>query len=122
MLPEIDREFLTEKGIDFDVQQSGADTYVLLRNYELPDCYVPLTCTLMLKLPPGYPASNPDMFWTTPGVRLKSGQSPVAADVQEVYIGVSWQRWSRHNGDWRPGVDNLQTKLRSVQTELQRGK
>ncbi len=122
MLPEIDREFLIEKEIQFDVQESGGDTYVLIKNFRLPDCYVPGICTLMLKLPPGYPASNPDMFWTTPGIRLISGSSPVAADVAEVYMGVPWQRWSRHCTDWRPGVDNLQTKLRSVQTELQKGK
>jgi hypothetical protein len=122
MLPEIDHQFLAEKGIEFEIQQSGGDTYVLIKNFKLPEAYSPTLCTLLLKLPPGYPASNPDMFWTTPGVRLKTGNYPIAADVHEIYVGIQWQRWSRHSNTWRSGVDNLKSKLRSVQTELCKGR
>lgn len=122
MLPEIDREFLAEKELDFEAHENGGETYVLIRNYSLPEPYTPRACTLMLKLPPGYPVANPDMFWTSPAVRLASGAMPVAADVHELYSGVQWQRWSRHCGQWRAGVDNIQTKLRSVRTELEKGK
>lgn len=117
-LPELDREFLDQKGYVYEVQQSGGDTYVLIRDFPLPQCYVPRSCTLLLRLPAGYPNANPDMFWTSPGVRLAAGGAPVAAEVPELYLGQSWQRWSRHTNSWRPGIDNLQTKLRAVISEL----
>ena len=122
VLPEDDIQYLTSKGLRFDVRQNGGEIFVLIHEYALPACYTPASCTLLLKLLAGYPNSNPDMFWTTPGIRLASGSAPAAAEVIEVYDGVQWQRWSRHTQQWRPGVDNLQTKLRSVRTELERGR
>jgi hypothetical protein len=122
VLPEDDIQYLIGKGLKYDVRQNGGEIFVLIHEYPLPPCYTPASCTLLLKLLPGYPNTNPDMFWTTPGIRLASGSPPAAAEVIEVYDGVQWQRWSRHAQQWRPGVDNLQTKLRSVRTELERGR
>lgn len=121
-LPEADLAFLAERGYEYEVQCSGGETYLVIRSIALPPSYVPSTCDLLLKLPAGYPNANPDMFWTTPGVRLATGAAPAAAEVTEVYNGCNWQRWSRHTNSWRPGIDNLQTKLRAVKTELEKGR
>jgi hypothetical protein len=121
LLPELDREFLDEKGHVYDVQQAG-DVFVMIYDFALPETYTPRCCTLLLKLPPGYPNANPDMFWTSPNVRLAGGGIPVATEVREVYLNQSWQRWSRHTNSWRPGIDNIQTKLRAVVSELAKGR
>jgi hypothetical protein len=121
LLPESDREYLDEKGYAYDVQQAG-DIFVTIRDFTLPEAYSPRSCTLLLKLPAGYPNANPDMFWTAPNVRLVGGGVPVAAEVVEVYMNQSWQRWSRHTNTWRAGIDNIQTKLRAVVSELVKGR
>lgn len=122
LLPQEDLQYLESKQFKFEVRPNGGDILVLIHEYPLPACYNPRLCTLLIKLLAGYPNSNPDMFWTTPGIRLASGGAPAAAEVLEVYLGAQWQRWSRHAPQWRPGVDNLQTKLRSVRSELDRGR
>jgi hypothetical protein len=121
LLPESDREFLDSKAYTYEVQRAG-DIYVLIRDFVLPEAYAPRTCTLMLKLPAGYPNANPDMFWTAPNIRLLGGAFPVATEVVETHMGQSWQRWSRHTNGWRAGVDNIQTKLRAVVSELAKGR
>ena len=121
-LPEDDIQHLNAKGFRYEVRQNGGEILVFIHDYPLPACYTPASCTLLVRLLPGYPNTNPDMFWTTPGVRLTTGSAPAAAEVIEVYEGAQWQRWSRHAQQWRPGVDNLQSKLRSVRTELERGR
>lgn len=52
-------------------------------------------------------------------VKLSSGAFPNRADYYDPGAD-GWQRWSRHS-DWRPGIDNLRTKLASVRRELVRG-
>jgi hypothetical protein len=122
LLPEDDAQFLRSKALKYEVRQNSGELLLLIHEYPLPCSYTPGSCTLLLKLPPGYPNTNPDMLWTTPGVTLVNGAPPAAAEVVEVYEGNKWQRWSRHAQQWRPGVDNLQTKLRTVRTELERGR
>lgn len=122
LLPEDDAQFLRAKALKYEVRQNSGELLLLILEYPLPGSYTPGSCTLLLKLPPGYPNTNPDMFWTTPGVTLVNGAVPAAAEVIEVYEGTKWQRWSRHAQQWRPGVDNLQTKLRTVRSELERGR
>ena|SRR3989442_3160897 len=122
ILPEEDREFLGARNIAFELTSTTGWINVIIKGYRLPGAYVPETCDLLLRLPPGYPNANPDMFWTTPGVRLRNGAAPLAADVVETYDGHNWQRWSRHNQTWRAGTDSIQTKLRAVRTELELGR
>ena|ERR1700737_3919482 len=121
-LPELDIEFLREKGFGFEEQQVGGEVHLIIRNFPLPPAYVPRTCDLLLKLPAGFPNANPDMFWTSPIVHLATGADPMSASVLEVCNGSTWQRWSRHCTSWRPGIDGLRSKLRSVQAELELGR
>lgn len=122
ILPEEDHEFLSARSLTFELVESGGWISLIIKNYQLPGAYVPGSCDLLLRLPPGYPNANPDMFWTTPGICLRNGGVPLAAQVVETYDGRNWQRWSRHNQAWRAGIDNIQTKLRAVKTELELGR
>jgi hypothetical protein len=122
ILPSSEIQYLDDKGFEYEERQSGGEILLIIRNYQLPAFYIPCRCSLMIKLPAGYPNANPDMFWTNPIIRLTNGSAPIASEVQESYNGESWQRWSRHMNSWRAGIDNIQTKLRAVKTELEKGR
>jgi hypothetical protein len=121
LLPELDVEFLSEKGFDFETVQVNGEVRVIIHDFPFPAQYTPRKANLMLRLPAGYPNSNPDMFWTYPDVRLTSGNFPLSADYHDPGAN-NWQRWSRHDGTWRPGTDDLRTKLASVRRELEAGR
>src|SRR5688572_341543 len=125
LIPESDREFLDEKGFEYEIEQAAGFLHIIIRRFELPAAYLPRTCDLMIRLPGGYPNANPDMFWTRPDVRLADGGGiPLQAAHHQDLNGLSWQRWSRHfpDGRWRPGVDGLDTFIACVRRELAIGR
>jgi hypothetical protein len=122
LIPEIDREFLSEKQLKFTVSRVGADTHVVIQEFDFPEAYSPRKANLLIILPAGYPNANLDMFWTDPVVKLANGNLPDRADNHATYNGVSWQRWSRHfQNPWRQNVDNLRTFVATIRRELARG-
>lgn len=122
LIPEVDRNFLEEKGYKYRVKRVGGNVHVTIEDFPFPLAYTPRSATLLIILPAGYPNANPDMFRTIPDVKLVNGSLPLNANNREVYDGVSWQRWSRHFGSgWRQGVDNLRTYIASIKRELDRG-
>ena len=120
-LPELDVEFLTEKGYKYETQVEGGVLNIVFHEYRLPESYRPTVVDLLVRLPAGYPNGRPDMFWTRPTVTLANGTRPRTADAMETYLGLQWQRWSRHGTTWRPGVDCLRTFMASIKSELQKG-
>jgi Prokaryotic E2 family E len=121
-LLEEDELYLKEKEYDYEAIERGSELHLVIRKFPMPGAYAPQSVELLIRLPAGYPNAKPDMFWTTPRVSLANGQCPLAAEVNEVYGGTAWQRWSRHwNAKWRPGVDGLETFLGSIRNELQKG-
>ena len=66
-----------------------------------------------------YPDVPPDMFHTMPWVKLTpDGRYPTAADQPVIFAGQQWQRWSRHNNEWRAGVDGIWTMLKRIDNAL----
>ncbi len=121
-LPEFDRDYLEEKGFDYDVIPSGGDLHIVIKDFEFPEAYSPRVADLMIILPAGYPGANLDMFWTSPDVMLASGVWPHQCEHHEQHHGRNWQRWSRHfRAPWRQGVDGLRTFVASVRAELAKG-
>jgi hypothetical protein len=119
-----DQAFLEAKGYEFEAVLDGGLVCVVIRDFALPAGYTPERTNLLLRLPPGFPDSEPDMYWCDPPVRLVStGGPPVATEVTEPYLGRQWQRFSRHlpPGAWRPGRDNLESYLALIRTDLERG-
>ncbi len=119
VLPQADLDFLNEKGWQYEIAPHPGEVRIYIRRFRLPEAYSPLVIDLLIRLPVGYPQSNPDMFWTSPDVRLMSGAYPNRADYHDP-SAENWQRWSRH-GAWRPGIDNLRSKMASVKKELEAG-
>lgn len=121
-LPEADLAFLTTLGLEYEVTTEAAMTCVVLLSWPLPPGYATTSADLLVRLPTGYPDTAPDMWWFAPAVTLAGGGSPPATEVAEAHLGRTWQRWSRHlqPGQWKSGIDGLQTYLALIATDLTR--
>lgn len=120
ILPLKDRRYLTERGIRFE-EIDGPQKALVLQGYELPpQRFDAANADVLILLPSAYPDCAPDMFYAVPWLRLVGSSSyPKAADQPMDFGGKSWQRWSRHNDAWRPGVDGIWTMLKRVDTALE---
>jgi hypothetical protein len=119
-LPDDDREYLTTKEIPFEEVEDGGKKGVILKARPLPGGrFDAASADILIILPGGYPDAAPDMFYLLPWVKLaKGGQYPKKADQAVKFAGKSWQRWSRHNREWRPGVDGIWTMLKRIEDAL----
>jgi len=120
LLPEIDIEFLDEKGFTYHLDQYPGGMYLTIKEFDFPENYSPRKASLLINVITGYPGSALDMFWTTPDVKLLNGSMPTASSHKETHNGQIWQRWSRHTA-WRLGIDNIQTFITSIKKELAKG-
>ena len=95
---------------------------LIIKGFALPAGYQPSEVDLLLRLPIQFPQTPPDMFWTDPAVSYANGGIPSQTQVREMYVGRSWQRWSRHFGQshWRAGADDLRSYLRLIRSTLER--
>lgn len=120
-LPSRDRDYLAEKGIAYEEVVSEGNRGVVLRQYPLPaGLFDAGRADILILVPSGYPDTAPDMFYLLPWVRLAGRNAlPRAADQAFAFRGQSWQRWSRHNPDWRPGIDGIWSMLKRVDHALQ---
>jgi hypothetical protein len=122
VLSAADEALLASRGYVYEVISEGQMFSLIIRGYRLPAGYEPAVVDLLLRLPGGFPDAAPDMWWISPTVAYANGTVPPATEVREAHHGVTWQRWSRHLAlAWRPGIDNLQSYLRLIRTDLERG-
>ncbi len=119
-LPAADAAHLQGKGIAYDEEEEGGQKAIILRSYVLPTARFDVgQADILVLLPPGYPDVAPDMFYLLPWVRLATvNRYPNAADVSFTFRSQNWQRWSRHNSEWRPNVDGIWTMLKRVDAAL----
>jgi hypothetical protein len=119
-LPPADAAFLAERGIAYTVVMDGPMTCVILPDRPVPPGYNRTSVDLLLRLPPGFPDVPPDMWWVDPALQLAGGGVVEATQLTELYLDRSWQRWSRHfaPGQWRPGIDNLESFLARIRGEM----
>jgi hypothetical protein len=120
MLPESDMEHLASRSPGHLISNEGGMICVVLPNFQLPSGFSLNVSDLLLRLSPGYPDVPPDMWWFSPPVRRTDGVAIAATQVEEQYLGRLWQRWSRHfqSGQWRSGIDSLESYLTLVNKEL----
>ena len=117
VLREQDQSFLDSLGCSSTVEVSDGFVNVVLADFPTPGLDQ-RHVDLLLRLPIGFPDATPDMFWVSPSLTAKGAAIP-GTEQTENYLGRSWQRWSRHiGGQWRPGVDNLETYLAYVRRAL----
>ncbi len=120
-LPPDDLEYLETKGIVFEQCEEGNKKGIIIRGWKLPEeMYDVDRVDVLIIIPNGYPDVRPDMFHLMPWVKLLTGNKyPTKADQAVTFDGQSWQRWSRHCDDWRPGIDGIWTMLKRVEHALQ---
>lgn len=120
-LPAEDRAYLEERGILFEEQEEAGQKGVVLKARPLPEGrFDTATADILIILPPGYPDAAPDMFYLQPWVKLsRTNTYPRAADQPLDFIGSRWQRWSRHNNEWRPGADGIWTMLKRAEHAIE---
>jgi hypothetical protein len=120
VLPLRDRSYLLERKIAFE-EVDGAQKAVIFRKYRLPEGrFDTAAADILIVLPKGYPDVRPDMFFALPWLKLAKGnQYPRKADQPFDFNGQRWQRWSRHNDQWRPGMDGIWTMLRRIDSALE---
>ena len=122
LLPSFDTAYLEERKTEFSLAIDGGMTCLLIPAFPLPGGYDRSESDLLLRLSPGYPDVPPDMWWFDPPVKLANGSTVRATDATERHLGRTWQRWSRHfsSGQWRSGVDSLESFLALIRAELVR--
>ena len=101
--------------------EAGGWQFLVISDFELPGGFQPNRVELLVKLPPGFPDSAPDMFWVCPAVRTAGGNVP-RATTNERLLGKNWQRFSWHlaAGAWKPGVSELQDFMRCIYSRFLR--
>ena len=121
MLPMKCRRYLAERGIGFEEHEEHGQKAVIVKEFGLPPGrFDAPAADILILLPDGYPDCPPDMFYTLPWLKLAaSSRYPNRADVSFEFQGRCWQRWSRHNNEWRTGVDGIWTMLKRVETALE---
>ena len=121
-LPQADKAFLLERGLAYDAILEAGMTCVVIAQWPLPTGFDRKAADLLVRLSPGYPDVHPDMWWFDPPVHLFDGGSLPATDAFEWHCGRRWQRWSRHfsQGQWRSGVDGLESFLALIRRDLER--
>lgn len=122
VLPPEDRAYLAENGIAYEECEENGARGIILKGRSLPSGrFDQGSADILVLLPPAYPDCAPDMFYLAPWIRLAgTGQFPRAADQPHQFSGHNWQRWSRHNNAWRPGIDGIWTMLRRIERALER--
>ena len=120
-LPMKCRRYLAERGIGFEEHEEHGQKAVIVKEFGLPPGrFDAPAADILILLPSGYPDCPPDMFYTLPWLKLAtSSRYPNRADVSFEFQGRCWQRWSRHNNEWRTGVDGIWTMLKRVETALE---
>lgn len=120
VLPPADRTFLEGRGISYEVLAEGGQAAVVLKGYKVPvGKFDHDASDILILLPAGYPDALVDMFYCMPWLRLSAADRyPNAADVPHDFAGRNWQRWSRHNSEWRPGIDGIRTVVARIDRAL----
>ena len=119
-LPQEDQEHLYAKGVVFEEAEEGGEKGVILKGRALPAGRFDVEwADILILLPSGYPDVAPDMFYLLPWVKLvPANKYPNKADQPHNFNGQTWQRWSRHNNEWRPGVDTIRTVIKRIEDAL----
>lgn len=101
--------------------QQGGWSFLVIAGYLLPPGFQPATVDLLIKLPPGFPDAQPDMFWVYPTVKAANGSLPRATCIEPI-LDKQWQRFSWHlaAGAWQPGVSTLRDFMRCIRGRLHR--
>jgi Prokaryotic E2 family E len=109
----------------FEKNRTGSHV-VFVPSVKLPDQYRENICTVLFVVPPGFPATCPDHFFTDIEVRCKDGKMPHNTNIGNgeylAQLGFpQWrhcQWWSWHLQLWNPNQSSLYTYMRVIEERL----
>lgn len=116
-----DHTYLDSLGLLWETVLEGERRWLLIHDYQLPAGYAPTKVKLALDVLRDYPASQIDMFYFAPFVRLADGREIPSTQVRAIIAGVEYQGWSRHRNAsslWDPNADSVRTHMALVETCL----
>ncbi len=122
LLPEEDMDYLDGYHSSWEAIIVGAQRWLILENYPVPEGYNVKEVKLALRIDAGYPNSQIDMVYFYPPLQ-RIDSKPIGALANQQLLNMNFQRWSRHRtpaNPWRPGLDNLQSHLMLVNNWLKR--
>jgi ABC-type antimicrobial peptide transport system ATPase subunit len=121
-LPEFDREYLLEKGYQFEEKIDANRNGLIIRNWVLPAGKFNLQKSdLLILIPNGYPDVRPDMWYFNPVILLSpSNRAARQTQANINFEGKVWQRWSRHfpANEWRSSIDGIHTYFKKIEVAL----
>lgn len=120
LIPESEERYLQDKQFQYEIKQVGPEIHLILHAWPFPEAYTPTTADVLIRIPPGYPMAQLDMFYTNPTIMRTTGAFPEACQNMETHGDRTWQRWSRHH-PWRSGIDNLRTFITAMTVEINKG-
>jgi hypothetical protein len=119
VLPESDQRYVDDHNMAVEAAIDGDRKGVILKDFDLGDRFDHQKADVLLVLPSGYPDACPDMFYCSPWIKLRDAAGwPEKADVSFDFAGRKWQQWSRHNSDWRAGIDGIHTMIQRINAAL----
>ncbi len=80
--------------------------WLVLENVPLPAGWNMSHTWVLILIPPGYPTTPPDNFYTDPALRLADGQQPAKTNLEQRQAERRCLMFSVHveKGDWNPGA------------------
>lgn len=99
--------------------------WFIVNHWNLPFGWSKSETQVLIQIPPGYPVTPPDNFFTEQDLRLEGGLQPGNSNPNAILVDRLWHLFSYHveGGDWVPHADplnghNLLTFLQGVAKRL----
>jgi hypothetical protein len=121
MSERIKRELALVQAAYGEIEVDADLRWFVIRHWELVAGWNKQHTRLLVLIPPGYPITAPDNFFTEPDLAVKGGGAPGSTSGPVQQAGQSWLQFSYHleGGEWRPEQGhNLLTFLAGVARRL----
>jgi hypothetical protein len=125
MTPRLEAELNLVRQKYGDLEVSPGREWFIINKWPLPPGWNKVSTRVLVLIPPGYPPSPPDNFYTDNDLRLANGGLPGSTSANQVKAGKQWLQFSYHvnPATWRPHSDvekghNLLTYLDGVGVRL----
>lgn len=108
-----------------ELEVSPTLDWFIVKHWRLSPGWSKSETQVLIQIPPGYPVTPPDNFYTDQDLHLERGLQPGNSNPNVVLIDRRWHSFSYHveGGDWLPHADplnghNLLTFLQGVAKRL----
>ena len=126
MLDRRERELELVEAQFGELERATDLSWFVIKRLPLPSGWSHAATAILILLPPGYPETPPDNFYTEPDLTLAGGAEPGNASGTLDLGGQRWRQFSWHfedTNEWRPHAEierghNLLTFVLGVQQRL----